>query len=54
MRNEARFRMAEMGDVERFKRLLAQAASHAAHRVSIYEQLAGITVSRNAADEEEA
>jgi pyruvate-ferredoxin/flavodoxin oxidoreductase len=51
MRNEARFRMAEMGDEARFKQLLAHAASHTAHRVSIYEQLAGITVSRDAAEE---
>ena len=52
MRNEARFRMAEMGDEERFKRLLARAASHTAHRVSIYEQLAGITVIRETAGKE--
>jgi pyruvate-ferredoxin/flavodoxin oxidoreductase len=52
MRNEARFRMAEMGDAARFKQLLAQAASHTAHRVSIYEQLAGIAVSRDVAEKE--
>jgi pyruvate-ferredoxin/flavodoxin oxidoreductase len=44
MRNEARFRMAELVDPARFKRLLAQAASHSAHRVAIYQQLAGIRV----------
>jgi len=44
MRNEARFQMAEMVDPARFKRLLTQAASHAAHRVAIYQQLAGIKV----------
>jgi pyruvate-ferredoxin/flavodoxin oxidoreductase len=44
MRNEARFRMAEMVDPERFKRLLSQAASHSAQRVAIYRQLAGIKV----------
>jgi pyruvate-ferredoxin/flavodoxin oxidoreductase len=44
MRNEARFRMAEMVDPARFKQLLSQAASHAAHRVAIYRQLAGIKV----------
>ena len=44
MRNEARFRMAEMVDPARFKHLLAHAASHSAHRVAIYRQLAGIRV----------
>jgi pyruvate-ferredoxin/flavodoxin oxidoreductase len=44
MRNEARFRMAEMVDPVRFKRLLSQAAVHAAHRRAIYEQLATIRV----------
>jgi pyruvate-ferredoxin/flavodoxin oxidoreductase len=44
MRNEARFRMAEMVDPARFKQLLAKAASHAAHRGAIYRQLAGIKV----------
>ena len=44
MRNEARFRMAEMVDPARFKQLLSHAASHAAHRVAIYQQLAGIKV----------
>jgi len=44
MRNEARFRMAEMSDPKRFKRLLSAAATHAAHRMAIYEQLATIKV----------
>jgi pyruvate-ferredoxin/flavodoxin oxidoreductase len=44
MRNEARFRMAEMVDPVRFKHLLARAAAHSAHRVAIYQQLAGIRV----------
>ncbi|HJQ96725.1 MAG TPA: thiamine pyrophosphate-dependent enzyme, partial [Candidatus Polarisedimenticolaceae bacterium] len=44
MRNEARFRMAEMIDPVRFKELLQRAADHTAHRFSIYEQLAGIKV----------
>ena len=44
MRNEARFRMAEMVDPARFKHLLSHAAAHAAQRVAIYEQLAGIKV----------
>jgi pyruvate-ferredoxin/flavodoxin oxidoreductase len=44
MRNEARFRMTEMVDPARFKHLLARAAAHSAHRVAIYQQLAGIKV----------
>jgi len=36
--------MAEMADPARFKRMLSQAAAQAAHRVAIYEQLAGIKV----------
>jgi pyruvate-ferredoxin/flavodoxin oxidoreductase len=44
MRNEARFRMAQMSDPKRFKRLLSAAAAHAAHRMAIYEQLATIKV----------
>ena len=46
MRNEARFRMAEMIDPERFKKMLTEAAKHAEHRVAIYEQLAGIKVGK--------
>jgi pyruvate-ferredoxin/flavodoxin oxidoreductase len=44
MRNEARFRIAEMVDPVRFRHLLDRAAVHAAQRVAIYEQLAGIRV----------
>jgi pyruvate-ferredoxin/flavodoxin oxidoreductase len=44
MRNEARFRIAELVDPVRFRRLVDEAAAHAAHRVAIYEQLAGIKV----------
>ncbi|HEX4824103.1 MAG TPA: pyruvate:ferredoxin (flavodoxin) oxidoreductase [Candidatus Polarisedimenticolaceae bacterium] len=47
MRNEARFRMVEMIDPARFKALLNSAAAHAAHRVAIYEQLAGIKVAQD-------
>jgi pyruvate-ferredoxin/flavodoxin oxidoreductase len=53
MRNEARFRMAELADPARFKRMLSQAAAHAAHRVAIYEQLAGIRVEAEAHAEKE-
>jgi len=44
MRNEARFRMAEMVDPGRFRQLLQRAADHTAHRFAIYQQLAGIKV----------
>jgi pyruvate-ferredoxin/flavodoxin oxidoreductase len=44
MRNEARFRMAEMVDPVRFKNSLSAAAAHAARRGAIYQQLAGIRV----------
>jgi hypothetical protein len=50
MRNEARFRMAEMTDPARFKKLLERASAHTARRVAIYQQLAGIRVG---ADSEE-
>jgi pyruvate-ferredoxin/flavodoxin oxidoreductase len=44
MRNEARFRMTEMVDPARFRELMQAAADHTAHRVAIYQQLAGIKV----------
>jgi pyruvate-ferredoxin/flavodoxin oxidoreductase len=44
MRGEARFRMVERRDPERFKRLLRMAETGAAERFAIYEQLAGLTV----------
>src|SRR6185295_6004998 len=44
MRNEARFRMVERQDPERFKRLLAAAERSAAQRYSVYQQLAGVTI----------
>jgi pyruvate-ferredoxin/flavodoxin oxidoreductase len=43
MRNEARFRMVENIDPERFRRLAVAARDHAARRVSLYEQLAQIS-----------
>jgi hypothetical protein len=45
--------MAEMADPARFKRMLSQAAAQSAHRVAIYEQLAGIKVAAGAGPEEE-
>jgi pyruvate-ferredoxin/flavodoxin oxidoreductase len=44
MRNEARFRMVEKQDPERFKRLLALAEKSSAQRFAVYQQLAGLTV----------
>ena len=44
MRNEARFRMAEMVDPGRFRHLVKSAAEHTAQRFAIYQQLAGIKV----------
>ena len=44
MRNEARFRMVETQDAERFKRLLAAAEREAAQRFAVYQQLAGVTI----------
>jgi pyruvate-ferredoxin/flavodoxin oxidoreductase len=46
MRNEARFRMVEKVDPERFKRLLALAEKDSRQRYAVYEQLAGLTIPR--------
>ncbi|MGE0191429.1 MAG: pyruvate:ferredoxin (flavodoxin) oxidoreductase [Planctomycetota bacterium] len=43
---EARFRMVEKQDPERFKHLIRRAEEHARNRYAIYEQLAGIAVPR--------
>src|SRR4029434_506582 len=45
MRNESRFRMIERADPTRFKRFLAEAQAAAQRRYSVYQQMAGITVS---------
>ena len=44
MRNEARFRMVEKIDAQRFRRLAAAAREQAAQRVTLYEQLSHITL----------
>jgi pyruvate-ferredoxin/flavodoxin oxidoreductase len=44
MRNEARFRMVEKQDPERFKHFLDAAGRQAAQRFAVYQQLAGITL----------
>jgi pyruvate-ferredoxin/flavodoxin oxidoreductase len=44
MRNEARFRMVEKLDPERFKLLLERARRESARRFSVYQQLAGVTI----------
>ena len=50
---EARFRMVEKQDPERFKHLIRQAQEHARNRYAIYEQLAGIAVPRSADGKED-
>jgi pyruvate-ferredoxin/flavodoxin oxidoreductase len=54
MRNEARFRMVEKVDPERFKRLLAAAERDTRQRYAVYEQLAGLTIPRVEAETVEA
>ena len=44
MRNEARFRMVEKMDPERFRGLMAKAERSSAQRVAIYQQLSALTV----------
>jgi pyruvate-ferredoxin/flavodoxin oxidoreductase len=44
MRTEARFRMVERMDKDRFKRLAAEAQDDAHRRFALYKQLAGISV----------
>ena len=44
MRNEARFRMVEKVDPERFRSLMKAAQVDAARRYAIYEQLAGVRI----------
>jgi len=45
MKHEARFRMVERVDPERYRHLLQEAERSAARRLSIYQQLAGMTIS---------
>jgi pyruvate-ferredoxin/flavodoxin oxidoreductase len=49
MRNEARFRMVEKQDPQRFKRLLAKAERQARQRESVYRELAGFTIASEGA-----
>jgi pyruvate-ferredoxin/flavodoxin oxidoreductase len=44
MKHEARFRMVERVDKDRFRRLLQNAEISAARRLAIYQQLAGMTI----------
>ena len=46
MRNEARFRMVEKIDAERFRRLAKSARNQSAQRVALYEQLSHISLPR--------
>ncbi len=50
MRNEARFRMVEKIDAERFRRLATTARMQSSRRVALYEQLAHITLPRSGED----
>ena len=45
MRNETRFRMVEKSDPRRFARLLEAAERDARRRFSVYQQLAGVSLS---------
>jgi pyruvate-ferredoxin/flavodoxin oxidoreductase len=47
MRNEARFRMIEKIDAERFRRLAKAAYAQSAQRVALYEQLSHISLPRD-------
>lgn len=49
MRNETRFRIVERHDPARYRRLLESVRREAANRYSVYEQLARLVVSRQAA-----
>ena len=54
MRNEARFRVVERTDPARFRQFLKEAQEAAQKRYAVYEQLAGITVPRIEAEDEES
>ena len=54
MRSETRFRMVEKLDPERFKRLLEEGQRFAEQRFALYQQLAGMSVPRQAPAEEPA
>jgi pyruvate-ferredoxin/flavodoxin oxidoreductase len=53
MRNESRFRVVERSDPARFKMFLKQATEDAQKRYSVYQQLAGITVPKAEAKDED-
>ncbi len=53
MRNETRFRMVERLDPVRFKQLAAAAQHEATQRFAVYQQLAGVTLPRDADDEKQ-
>jgi pyruvate-ferredoxin/flavodoxin oxidoreductase len=46
MRNEARFRMVEQQDPERFRHLLVRAEREVKNRFQVYENLAKLTLGR--------
>jgi len=50
MRNEARFRMVEKQDPERYRRLLVRAERESRQREGVYRQLAGLMLSSESKD----
>ena len=52
MKHEARFRMVEKIDPERYKKLQQMAQDQAAQRWAVYEHLAGMTLPRGEASDE--
>jgi hypothetical protein len=52
MKHEARFRMVEKIDPDRYKMLQEQAQDLASQRWAVYEHLAGMTLPRSEASEE--
>jgi pyruvate-ferredoxin/flavodoxin oxidoreductase len=52
MRNEARFRVIERSDPDRFKHFLRESQAQAERRYSLYQQLSGIKAPMIAAEDE--
>ena len=50
MRNEARFRMVEQQDPERYRRAAGAGGAPSAQRDAIYQQLAGVTLASDSTD----
>ena len=52
MRNETRFRMVELRDPDRFKRLITMAERQTTQQLAVYQQLAGLTIPQEVAEAE--